>query len=485
MKAEPEQQSAWRHLRLFAVSSGLAVAILFVVLGTATRLEMYGDGSIFSYAVAAQEAWVFHWHNISGRLFTYVFTYILPEQIVAFTGNPRAGIVAYGLLFFSAPLLGLLLTFLADRSRDRVVFTYACASTVCLCPLVFGAPTEMWMAHAVFWPALAVCICAPLRPRGTVLVCFALLALVFTHEGAIVLAVSILAALFLRGGADAALVRASAAFCAAMVVWAAVKLTIRPDDYIAGVIAAAAFRFIDVRNLAKPAFLTLLAAIAAYSALSLLLHASRIERPRLYATLFCTASLAVFWVRFDHWLLAEARYDLRTVLLISIPALGLLATLQTRITSQRERPPLPVIRRGLARAQRIANPGALAGALALVLLAHAVETGKFIVGWLEYKNALRALAAGAASDPQLGSPLFVSSRRLPAKLNRLAWNSTTPFLSVLVAPDLKPARLVVDPSAGYFWLSCQTAKQSESESRALPDDARRLIRLHACLHRPN
>ena len=62
----------------------------------------------------------------------------------------------YGLLFYSAPLLGLIGTWAADRSQGRVFFSFACCSTALLCPLIFGFPTEMWLAHALFWPALAV-----------------------------------------------------------------------------------------------------------------------------------------------------------------------------------------------------------------------------------------------------------------------------------------------------------------------------------------
>src|SRR3954454_4542399 len=134
MTGGPEQ--SWRHFRTFAIASGLTASILFIVAGALTRLEMFGDGSIFSYAVAAREAWAFHWHNISGRLFTYLYAYIVPEQIVALTGNARAGIAAYGALFLSAPLFGLLATLAADRSPQRTYFTYACVSTAVLCPLV-------------------------------------------------------------------------------------------------------------------------------------------------------------------------------------------------------------------------------------------------------------------------------------------------------------------------------------------------------------
>src|SRR5579864_4437039 len=107
---------SWARFRAFAVAAGLISAVLFVAVGVATRLEIFGDGSIFSYAVAAQDAWAFHWHNISGRLFTYVFAYIPAEATVALTGNPKAGIAIYGLLFFSAQLLGLLVTLAVDRT---------------------------------------------------------------------------------------------------------------------------------------------------------------------------------------------------------------------------------------------------------------------------------------------------------------------------------------------------------------------------------
>ena len=105
MTAATETRSARRFLRVLIVAAGISTSILFIVVGVSSKLQMFGDGSIFSYAVAAQSAWSFHWHNISGRLFTYVFAYILPEAYVAVTGNARGGIFIYGLLFFSAPLI--------------------------------------------------------------------------------------------------------------------------------------------------------------------------------------------------------------------------------------------------------------------------------------------------------------------------------------------------------------------------------------------
>jgi hypothetical protein len=483
MKAGIETQPAWRSLQVLVIAAGIGTSIAFVVVGVLSELQMFGDGSIFSYAVAAESAWSFHWHNISGRLFTYVFAHIPAEAYVALTKNAKGGIIVYGLLFFSAPLLGLLATLKVDHTANRTIFAYACVSTAFLCPLVFGFPTEMWMAHAVFWPALAVCLCAPNNPRGATAVFVGLLALVFTHEGAIVLASAILFALFLRGWRNIIFIRSVGAFLVVMMIWLVVKMIMRPDDYIAGVLAAAAYKFIDIENLGQPAFLSLLAALTGYAIGLVLVRRMKLPRAPAYAALACAAALAVYWVWFDRSILAEARYNLRTVLLIATPALGVLAAVQTMDDESRRKSAFPFLAQLANIIERRANPRMISGAILLTMLVYAVETAKFVGAWIDYKAAVRVLATGLESDPTLGDPLFVSSQRIGAGLNRLAWNSTTPYLSVLVAPDLKPARLVVDPDAGYFWLSCKTATQSEQTSTAIPAAARRLVRVHACLHR--
>lgn len=483
MNADDEAGSARRTLYILCVTGGIAASILFIVVGLSSGLQMFGDGSIFSYAVGAQEAWSFHWHNISGRLFTYVIAYIPAEAVIASTGSARAGIFVYGLLFFSGPLLGLVVTLAADRTRGRNVIGFACLSTACLLPLVFGAPTEMWMAHAVFWPALAICLCAPGNFRGTMAVFAALLALVFTHEGAIILSGAILFALFLHGWRSTIFMRGAVAFLVAVTIWLAVKMTVRPDDYIAGVLAAAAFKFIDIKNLLQPGFLLLLATLVGYGVAVAVLRPFHPARASVYASIACAATTAVYWMVLDRSLLGEARYDLRTVLLIATPILGVLAAVSAMPEAARSKSPIRCLAPIASTLERTANARMISGAILLILLVQVVETSKFVWTWINYKVAVRALATGSDADPSLGDPQFVSSQRISDQLNRLAWNSTTPYLSVLVAPGLKPDRLVVDPSAGYFWLSCTTARASEVSSTAIPEEARRLVRKLACLHR--
>jgi hypothetical protein len=475
--------SAWRQLRRLAIVAGLGSAIAFIAVGLATKLQMFGDGSIFSYAVAAQDAWAFHWHNISGRLFVYLYAYVPAQAVVALTGSASAGIAVYGLLFFAAPLLGLLLTFATDRSKGRLLFVYACFSTACLCPLVYGAPTEMWMAHALFWPALALTLYAPPGARGHAAVVAALLALVFTHEGAVVFAAVILFAAFLRGWRQETFARAATCLIVAMAVWLAVKLTLPPDDYIAGVMAAAAFKFIDIANLTEPAFVLLAVAIAIDDLLTILFRRVAPRKAYVLSLIICLLLLMAYWFWFDKALLAEARYNLRTVLLMLTPAFGIAAAIHAMDEDARRQAPLPFLSSLAGAVERACNPRLIAGTFVLTLLIHTVETTKFVWGWTQYKAAIASLAAGTASDPALGDAVFVSSKRIEPSLNRLSWHSTTPYLSVLVAPGMKPARLVVDPGTGYFWLSCETAKQSEQRSTALPPESRSLIRTYSCLHR--
>src|SRR5258705_13373002 len=186
-------------LRALVIGVGVGWSVAFVAIALRHELELYADGAMFSYAVAVQDVWAFHCHNISGRLSVFLLTLLQAEISVGLSGNPSVGIVVYGLLFYLAPLAGLIGTFAADRSPGRLIFVYACGSTALLCPLIFGFPTEMWLAHAIFWPALALSHYAKPTSAGALLVFAAWLLLAFTHEGALVLLLAIGATLAPRG----------------------------------------------------------------------------------------------------------------------------------------------------------------------------------------------------------------------------------------------------------------------------------------------
>src|SRR5262245_34150349 len=81
-----------RTLRLLIIGGGLCWSIAFVIIGLSYQLELYGDGAMFSYAVAVQDVWAFHWHNVSGRSSVFLLSLLPAETMVGATGRPWAGI---------------------------------------------------------------------------------------------------------------------------------------------------------------------------------------------------------------------------------------------------------------------------------------------------------------------------------------------------------------------------------------------------------
>jgi hypothetical protein len=469
-------------LRTVVVAVGLSWSVAFVVIGLGYELELFGDGSMFSYAVAIDDAWAIHWHNISGRMFVYLFS-IWPAQVyVELTNDAHGAIVLYGLLHFAAPLLSLVATFAADRSKGHIIFVYACLSTAVLDPLVFGFPTEMWIAHALFWPVLAICHSGRDSIGSLVLVFTGLLALTFTHEGAVILVAAIVATLLIRQKGAVPLMKYSGAVIVVVSIWLLVKLTYRPDNYYAPVFTRAALHFFDATVFENELILLLLGTIACYFLLVALIYGRLRANAWLFASLSVAIGLAIYWLCFDQGLHSTNRYYMRTALVVVTPVMGVLAIMNAFNTDR-----WPVFARwfGAAAGTGRATIRIFHGLFFLITLIYIVETIKFVVAWNSYKTAVRALAMEAASDPSLRdlNLNFVSSTGIDPSLNRLSWNSTTPYLSVLLAPKFLPARLVVDPAANYFWLSCELATANLNVDRAVSKRARELVRIYACLHR--
>jgi hypothetical protein len=470
-----------RALWLLVVGSGVCWSIAFVAIALHYQLELYGDGAMFSYAVAVRDVWAFHWHNISGRSSVFFLSLLPAETVVEATGSSWAGIITYGLLFYIAPLAGLALTYAADRSRGRFIFFYACCSTAVLCPLVFGFPTEMWLAHAIFWPALAISHYARRTVAGAITVFVAQLALAFTHEGAMVLLFAIAATLALYGLRSSLFLRAITCLIIILILAIASKFVFPPDDYYAEVLLRAAFHFFDLEIFKVEVVLLLLAALIAFGAIFLVISMLSPERAWIYSLGITLAALCVYWLQFDHSVHASSRYYLRTALVLLTPIFGAVAALSAMPEAKIAFRPLARLRHILISPSRPALC-IFAGTFAIVTLIHVVETGKFVTAWTDYRGAIAALATGHEADPSLGNPHFVSSERVSASLNPLSWFSTIPYLSVILA-NFAPSRLVIDPNGNYFWLSCATATQNRDAQRAIPVQARELVRIYSCLHR--
>ena len=104
----PTIRSDSEVLRDLVIGVGLCWSVAFIAIALVCQLELYADGAMFSYAVAVQDVWAFHWHNISGRMSVLFLTLWPAEIVVGLSGDPRAGIIVYALLFYLAPLAGLI-----------------------------------------------------------------------------------------------------------------------------------------------------------------------------------------------------------------------------------------------------------------------------------------------------------------------------------------------------------------------------------------
>lgn len=448
-----------------ALALGAVWCAAFALLGVPLGFHLYGDGSIFSYAVAAEDAWAFHWHNISGRVAAYTWGYVIPQAWVGATGDAAGGILLYGVLFFAAPAVGLAATRAADRSAGHAVTAWAGAASALLLPLVWGCPTELWISHAAFWPTLALA----LAPGGTARragLGTGMLVLVLSHEGGLIWGVAAAAAAALGAGAGRWV--AAVAFVAALPVWVAVKLSLPPDPYVAEVLGRNAFNLVDPATLLDPLPRLIASMLGAYALLGAVLRRGGVGAPWTWAGIAVAAGLALWWGTGRQPLHAEDRYYLRTLLLGGTPVLGLGAALAVA-----GRWPLAIRRLGPA----------VGGGLLLVGLVHGVETARFAMVFAEYRRDVADLAMGARSDPGLGDGAFVSASRIGAGQALVGWSSTTPFLSALVSPGLAPARLVIDPRAGYVWFDCAAARANAARPGAVPAATRGMVARYTCLHR--
>ena len=477
---DPALREDERSFRRLVVAAGLCWSAAFVVIALSQELELYGDGAMFSYAVAVQDVWAFHWHNISGRASVFLLTLLPAEMLVEITSKPRAGIIAYGFLFYIAPLAGLAVTYAADRSPGRLIFLYACGSTALLCPLIFGFPTEMWLAHAIFWPTLALSHYARPTRRGALMVFAAWLLLAFTHEGAFVLLLAVLATLAPRGFRSMPFRRGITSLIVVSSLALAGKILLPPDDYYADAFVRAALHFFDPAIMSVSIVVELLAAVIAYTAIYRLVSLWLPKRACIYSLGALLVFLCIFWLWFDHSVHASSRYYLRTALVIATPVLGVMAALAAMAREGLIADPLAKLRRPLgAPEQRMCALGSI---LLAVTLIHVVETGKFVAAWSRYRDAIASLAISQASDPTLGDPRFVSSKRAAPDLVALEWFSTIPYLSIILS-NFVPERLVIDPAGNYFWLACATATNNMERQLIVPLHTRELIRTYSCLHR--
>lgn len=469
-----------RHALLAAM---LVFAAMLPLLAFWRELNLYADGALFSYAVAAGDAWAMHWRNISSRALVWLVAYLPAQALIALTGRPDLGVGLYTLLFYGAPLLGLFATVAIDRAPGRPFALAAGAATVALLPLVAPFPSELIFTHALFFPTLALAWRGVVRLPGQIGLTVLMSALLMSHEGGLILAVAVICACALGLPDRARLVRALAALAPALALWFAVRLAFRPDGYVAFVLEMNAGRMLAIGQWFPRAVLWCGAAALAAGLLALVLAGPLKRAAPLAAAAICAGALVSLWVGLSPSVHGFERYDVRILLLVGDAAFaGVAALAAARVAGEgrwlmRHEPAFlgPLL-------PRLGGP-ALAALLAVAVV-HAGEMQRFVSAFDGHRSAIRALATGEAADPALGHPAFVTVERRGQRYADLDWDSTLPFQSVLLTPGYHPKRLVVDAEANYFWFDCATARANEARDWPLPRETRALISAYTCGRRP-
>lgn len=464
------------------IVAGVVFAAIFPVLALAFDLAAFADGSAFSYAVSAGIGWEFHWRHISNRITVYLLAYVPSEALGAATGSARAAYGLYTLIFFSAPLAGLLATSWLDRTRGKV-FTVACAvCTLAVLPLILPFPSELIFSHALFFPALALAQ----RDGGwrpalalTLVMC----ALLNTHEGAVILGALVVASTLLAFPKHALLLRAGAAFTLAFGVWLAIRVNVQPSDYVGTAIARAAMYFLMYENWGQRAVFWALSTAALTFALAYLANAMAGWRGVLTVITAGIGCAAAVFALVDPPVHGAQRYGVRIVVLT---LLALAAGVASLAHARNERTGQWLLAHEpawlTARLHRLAAPAV--AALIVTFCLHVIEEARFMAAWRVYTNDVRALAMSDSSNPELGDSAFVSTQLLPTRRDEMWWNSTTLYLSIMLAPGFEPRRLVIDPAGGYFWLNCKSATASRDQYSPMPLAARTMVATFNCKNRP-
>ena len=275
--------------------------------------------------------------------------------------------------------------------------------------------------------------------------------------------------------------RAAISLAIIVILAAAAKIALPPDDYYADAFLRAALHFFDLEIFKIGLVLVLLTAVIAYGAILMPLSIWHPRGACIFALGILLGLLSIYWLRFVHSVHANSRYYLRTALVIATPLLGALAAITAMAREGIVLNRLARLRHALI-SPRDRTLCALASIFLVVTLIHAIETGKFVASWIDYRDAIAVLAMSSKSDPALGDPRFVSAERISPTLAPLSWFSTIPYLSIILS-NFSPNRLVIDPAGNYFWLSCGTATMNKDAELAIPVQTRELVRVYSCLHR--
>jgi len=424
------------HFRL-----AIAMQAVLAVLGAAFLVMLFADGSYFSFVIAADQPWTLHWHRFPARATAFLFTAApvwLANKLFHMQGIPLVRL--YSFVFSLVILLQLIAVYKLAGKNHRNLLLFPLLGYVLGPALGYGFPSEMMLSPGFFW----ICLFLLIQDKSNLIYFYiSETLLLFTHELSIILFSLIFVSYFyfINRKNIIHIIYIVSLTC----VWAYLKLSGSSSGGDGNIIYV-----LDPRRVLNNPTLWLVILLMGAGYFS-----ARIGSARVRIATFLSSAILIFCIFiYAGFNFSNGRYDsARTVAAFANLALGIVFLLG-QMEKRRDASVLwrPVDRQRSERSSRFLA----ASSLIAVFLSSAI----FLHQWNGIRDeVVESTNAGVGSGP-LNMILFEDlpgSDKLRTALERwgpgTSW--TWPYAGIMVAPDYRPAQIVLDRRSAFAFCERQ------------------------------
>jgi hypothetical protein len=423
------QERIHSHAVAWAIGAALVILTVHALVSVLIDLNAYADGAWFDFALRVGKPFQLVWRNYPTRITPYLLEFASAYGLMRAHVPADMALGAGHAVWCLAPVASLYACWKIAPAGKRIAALPPAAYFVFFGLLTWGFPTEIWLVAVFAWPAALLLLYGANTTANGLTVGALVIAMLFSHEAALVLVPLFLLAGWTRRYCRPPRIAFASVLSVAvgLALWLLVRQLVRPDPVIAMSVGFNARHFFGLAALTgHPA----LAKYAIIACAAVVLANLAVSWPRL--RLLALGVLLIWGLLIglqDAGLAGAARYQVRSVCLLALGGLILLSVAHRRW--------------GLPRFLVVhARIWVLFAALAAGLMAAVVidQNTRFALAWRRYDQALSAVVNRPGGETDLPPSLAAS----PA-----AWAWGAPFRSILLAHDPQSATVVRDnPTAG-------------------------------------
>lgn len=460
------------------------VQIVGCLVATMTHLMLHADGALIAYAASLDEPWDAKWEHLATRITVYILTAV-PTQIIAhaFDLSPMAIADVNGFIFYLVPALQFAACCaLVWRSHPQYlifpIVQYAISSG-----MGYGFPSEILISPGFLWMALFLILT---RQEAGIRFVAAIAALTFSHELAV-------PAALIAAGLGVAQAHRSARRDGRYTRFALVSfgtfLVFAAFAYLRFVVGdfegdSNAIYVFDPRRVLDNPTMWLIIGVAPLAVYLGTRHAGGVTRPVLASGAIAGLILLPLIMRFagPDWDFEQGRYgSARTLVGVAMFVLTVCFIAAYRRDGSDLPKHLPTdITNGI----RWGAPFAVICALCIMV----GSTAAFLYDWIAVLHSSQRLVAaqeGLGAEPTILT--YAEAKRMmtprEARLHdRISYQWTLPYRSMLIADGGTPTRIMVGPVNYHEY--CAKADRFKTEHGTIPAAVVERFRSYSCTFPP-